>query len=76
MTLWHEHAERIDRQVAAPEPGEHYSFPGPLTSPTLSMVHLPPHSPRVMRVEVDLRDVVTYRGNTITVNRGGEVVRG
>ena len=31
--------------------------------------------PHPSRVEVDLRDVVTYRDSTITVSRGGEVVR-
>ena len=31
--------------------------------------------PQPSWVEVDLRDVVTYRDSTITVSRGGEVVR-
>ena len=83
--MWHKHAERTRRLVATPalELGEPEFIPFP-DRPTISTIFtfstpirptLPPPPPRVLREDVTLRDVVTYRGNTITVSRGGEVVR-
>ena len=78
--MWHKHAERIRRQFRAPVPEQRepelIPFPDyPTISTFPTRPTLPPRPPQILRVDVTLRDVVTYRDNTITVSRGGEVVR-
>ena len=77
--MWHEHAERTRRQWAAHAPllaPEHLDTRLSISRPIWPIwPTFPPRPPLVPRVNVTLRDVVTYRDNTITVGRGGEVVR-
>ena len=77
--MWQKRAERFRRLVADPEFVGPQPFPFP-DFPTLSTFHTFPTIPtlpplRVERVDVALRDTVSYRGSTITVSRGGRVIR-
>ena len=70
--MWEKYAKRFRQPVAARTPEPEFAEPEFFSFPDVTIPTLPPL--RVDRVDVALGDTVSYKGNTITVSRGGRVV--